>query len=78
MLIVSLFAFNQIFNFASSSFKVLIKGDSLSASIYTLVSSANKMGNKASEILAKSFMYNIKSKGPKVLPCGTPHVGDCI
>ena len=43
--------------------------------MYTLVLSTNKMGNKTSEALAKSFMYNIKSKGPKMLPCGTPHVG---
>ena len=56
MLIVSLFAFDQIFNFASSSFKVLIKSDSLSASMNTLVSSANKMGNKTFETLVKSFM----------------------
>ena len=69
MLIVRLFAFNQILYFASSSFKVLIKSDSLSTSKYTLVSSANKMGNKTFETLAKSFMYNIKSRGPKMLPC---------
>ena len=50
----------------------------LSASMYTLVSSANIMRNKAFETLAKLFMYNIKSKGPKMLPCGTPHVGDFI
>ena len=36
------------------------------------------MGNKTSETMSKSFIYNIKSKGPKMLPCGTPHVGDFI
>ena len=46
--------------------------------MYKLVSSTNKMGNKTSETLAKSFMYNIKSKGPKMLPCGTPHAIDYI
>ena len=46
--------------------------------MYTLVSSANKMWNKTFETLAKTFMYNIKSKGPKMLPCGTPHVGDLV
>ena len=56
----------------------LLKSDFLSASMYTLVSSANKMGNKTFETLAKSFMYNIKSKWPKMLPCGTPHVIDFI
>ena len=36
------------------------------------------MGNKTSETLSKSCIYNIKSKGPIILPCGTPHVGDFI
>ena len=55
-----------------------MKSDSLSASMYTIVSSANKIGNKTSETLAKCFMYSIKSKGPKMLPCGTPYAIDFI
>ena len=45
--------------------------------MYKLVS-FNKMRNKTFETLAESFMYNIKSKGLKILHCGTPHVIDCI
>ena len=76
MLIVSLFACNQIFNFASYLFKVLFKSDSLSASMYTQW--AIKMGNKTFKTLIKSFMRNINNKGPKMLPCGTPHVINLI
>ena len=33
--------------------------------------SANKKGNTRFETLARSVTYKIKSKGPKLLPCGT-------
>ena len=39
-----------------------------------LVSSANNIGNKASETIDRSFIYNRNSKGPKMDPCGTPHL----
>ena len=51
-----------------------ITDDSFSASIYTLVSSANKIGKRTSETLDKSLIYNMKRSGPRILPCGTPKV----
>jgi len=43
--------------------------------IIILVSSANMIGvAEGSTTLGKSFIYNKKSKGPKIEPCGTPWV----
>ena len=63
-----------MFIFSSSSFIIEITNDSFSASIYTLVSSANKIGNRTSKTLDKSLIYNMKRSGPRILPCGTPQV----
>ena len=40
----------------------------------TLVSSANKVNLRRFEELDMSLMYKINSRGPKMLPCGIPHV----
>ena len=46
--------------------------------INMLVSSANIIVNKISEILGKSFTYDKNNKGPNIDPWGTPHVMDRI
>ena len=38
------------------------------------MSSANSTGFKTVDTFTISFIYNIKSKGPNIDPCGTPHV----
>ena len=38
------------------------------------MSSANSIGFRISDIFSISFMYKIKSNGPNIDPCGTPHV----
>jgi len=39
----------------------------------TLVLSANKIFERLSETLGRSFTYNKNNKGPKMEPCGKPH-----
>ena len=39
-----------------------------------LVSSADILGAASRRQLGRSLMYNKKSKGPRILPCGTPQV----
>ena len=39
-----------------------------------LVSSAHNMGNADLQLDGKSFTYTRNNKGPKIDPCGTPHV----
>ena len=51
-------------------FKVLISFPEKNA----LVSSANKMNLRRFEELDMSLMHKINSRGPKMLPCGIPHV----
>ena len=38
------------------------------------MSSANSTGFKTVDTLTISFIYNIKSNGPNIDPCGTPHI----
>ena len=42
--------------------------------IAKLVSSANRTGINFVNISPRSFMYAKNNKGPKIDPCGTPHV----
>ena len=39
-----------------------------------LVLFANRIGNRMSDTLQITFMYNKKKRGPKIEPCGTPQV----
>ena len=41
-------------------------------SIYTLVSSANKIENNKSDDLEKSLTFRINNRGPNIDSCGTP------
>ena len=38
------------------------------------MSSANKIGKRASVIIDKVFIYDIKRSALSILPCGTPQV----
>ena len=38
------------------------------------MSSANSIGFRISDTISISFIYKIKSNGPNIDPCGTPHV----
>ena len=76
--IVNLFALSQQFNFWSSVFKMLISSASYFPSIVTVVSFANKMVRSVSETSAKSFIYKMKSKGRRILPCGMPQTTGLI
>ena len=71
---VNLFSLSHVLIFLSSSFNIEITVDSFSVSIYTLVSSENKIGKRTSETLDKSLIFNMKGSGPRILPCGTPQV----
>ena len=61
----SLLVWNQ--TFCNSSFISLISCQNLCEP-----SSANSTGFKTVETI--SFIYNIKSNGPNIDPCGTPHI----
>ena len=38
------------------------------------MSYASRIGFRISDIFSISFIYKIKSNGPNIDPCGTPHV----
>ena len=38
------------------------------------MSSANSIGFRISDTFSIPFIYKIKSNGPNIDPCGTPHV----
>ena len=44
----------------------------------THVSSAYKIVNISLDTLHISFIFNMKSKGPKMEPCGTPQSTRCV
>jgi hypothetical protein len=54
-------------------FEIVLKSSKFLLEIKTLVSSANIMGcDKLFIVGGRSFMYIIKSKGPRIDPWGTP------
>jgi hypothetical protein len=54
-------------------FEIVLKSSKFLLEIKTLVSSANIMGfDKLFIVRGRSFMYIIKSKGPRIDPWGTP------
>ena len=67
----SLFAANQAESLLSSLFKILFKVTGSFSEINKLVSSANKMDSRR-EASQRSLTYMIKSRGPRIEPCGTP------
>ena len=73
VLSVNLLACNQIFKLINSRFIKRKASETISDSTITVVSSANKIYVKDSEMLDKSLIYSINSKGPSIDPWGTPH-----
>ena len=70
----SLFAFNhKEISFNSLFMVLMIKSGSLPL-INKLLSSANNIGNVHSQTEARSFMYIRNNRGPRIDPCGTPHL----
>ena len=59
---------------SNSPFIILIRWLALRPLKKTLVSSANNMGYKIVDTLAISLIYNKNNNGPRIEPCGTPHV----
>ena len=66
----SLLAFNHYINFLNSLLTTVASSCKLFELKNNVVSSANKMENRL-DTEAISFMY---SNGPRIDPCGTPHV----
>ena len=74
MLRDNLFDFSQIKSNSNSLLNRHVRSFRSSPLSNTEVSSAYMMLNKKFEILHISFAYIMKSKGPSVDPCGTPHL----
>ena len=70
----SLLQSNQSTILVSSMFIILISSSALFPDKNTLVSSANSIGNSTLDTEAMSLIYNKNGNGPKIEPCGTPHV----
>ena len=74
MFTVILLALSQISIRSNSLFTISIILSKIVPSMKTLVSYANKIENRRSELLDKSSMYIINRRGPKIGPSGTPWV----
>ena len=59
---------------SNSPFIILISWLALRPLKKTLVSSANNMGYTIFDIQAISLIYSKNNNGPRIEPCGTPHV----
>ena len=70
----SLFAASQITILFSSAFTRSVSCSKLFPDTNELVSSTNQIENIMEETLAISLIYKRNSRGPKIDPCGTPHV----
>ena len=70
----NLFALNQLVTSSNSLFinSILLL---ISLREYKMVvSSGNNIKSSTFEVYVISFTYNIKRRGPRIEPCGTPHV----
>jgi len=66
---------NHLFSCAKTVLRSLCNWLLLGLVIKILVSSVNNIGRALCLMaLGKSLMYTRNSKGPKIEPCGTPHV----
>ena len=72
----SLFILNHSLTFVIFVFISFIRSSGFfpDRNIHVFESSAKNREKITSETFAKSFIYNRNSKGPKMDPCGTPHV----
>ena len=76
MLRDNLLHLNQVDTLGNSWLSVRTKVCNLSWEQTIFVSSANKIKDRKGLELIISLMYNRKSKGPKIDPCGTPQFID--
>ena len=68
----NLFALNQFDTFINSELTISFNFHISLPEKNKFVSSANNMNSRRSEQFTISFIYRIKSNGPKMDPCGTP------
>ena len=73
MFTLNLLAIIQQLIFSISVLQLVFSCINLLSRTNKLVSFANIQGLVIDEALAISLIYNKKSKGPRTLPCGTPH-----
>ena len=71
---LSLLDINHLFTFFNSLFKVFSNEGVGLPEKNIVVSSANRKNLRSEEELVMSFMYMRKSRGPRTLPWGTPHL----
>ena len=70
----NLFNLNHKVTFANSLFIFSHNNSIYEPEANKLVSSANNTYFKNSDTLHRSLIYNINKKGPRIDPCGTPHI----
>ena len=71
---LNLLALNQQVRLLSSEVTAILRSATVFADKVILVSSANILGAASRRQLGRSLIYIKKSKGPRILPCGTPQV----
>ena len=71
---LSLLAINHSLRFSKSEFTATLRSVIEFAEAVKFLSSANNRGFVLLRQRRRSLMYNKKSNGPKIEPCGTPHL----
>ena len=71
---LSLLAINHFLRFSKSEFTAAWTIGTESSEAVRFVSSANIRGFVLFRRRGRSLMYSKKNSGPKIEPCGTPHV----
>ena len=71
---LNLLALNQQVRLLSSEVTAILRSATVFADKVILVSSANILGAASRRQLGRSLIYIKKSKGPRILPSGTPQV----
>ena len=70
--VISLFAFSQLQRLLSSELVACSSSVKVQPGTVILVSLANILAQDVSRQLGRSFIYIKKSRGPSILPWGTP------
>ena len=70
----SLFTFSQFENFTNSVLIKLISASRFTWDANRFVSSANSTNFNNSDEFTISLIYMINNYGPRIDPCGTPHL----
>ncbi len=74
---LSLLAINKFLRFSKSEFTANSTSFIESPEAVRFASSANSRGLVILRHSGKSLMYNKNNNGPKIEPCGTPHLTRC-